>query len=65
MTYVSQYVQMCFELFIQLINKVEGVRIFLMNMKLPSNFINIGMKCKVGFSAHIGSTQLVELAIPL
>jgi hypothetical protein len=56
---------MCFELFIQLINKVEGVRIFLMNMKLPSNFINIGMKCKVGFSAHIGSTQLVELAIPL
>jgi hypothetical protein len=48
MTYVSQYVQMCFELFIQIINNVEGVRMFFfMNIKLSSNFVNIGMKHKV------------------
>jgi hypothetical protein len=46
MTYVSQYVQMFFELFIQLINNVVGARIFnfFMNIKLSSKFVNIGMK---------------------
>lgn len=39
--------------------------VILVNIKFSSNFVNIGMKCKVWFSAHIGSTQFVELDIPL